>query len=54
MVLEKIEKVNDIKEIPPEEYETLASEIREFLVEKISRTGGHLASNLGVDRKSVV
>lgn len=48
MVLEKIEKVNDIKEIPPEEYETLASEIREFLVEKISRTGGHLASNLGV------
>lgn len=48
MVLEKIEKVNDIKEIPPEEYETLAAEIREFLVEKISRTGGHLASNLGV------
>ena len=48
MVLEKIEKVNDIKEIPPEDYETLAAEIREFLVEKISRTGGHLASNLGV------
>lgn len=48
MALEKINQVNDIKEIPPEEYELLASEIREFLIAKISRTGGHLASNLGV------
>lgn len=48
MVLEKINQVNDIKKISPEEYDTLASEIREFLVEKISQTGGHLASNLGV------
>ncbi len=48
MVLEKINQVNDIKKIPPEEYEQLASEIREFLIEKISETGGHLASNLGV------
>ncbi len=48
MALEKINQVNDIKQIPPEEYEVLAAEIREFLIEKISSTGGHLASNLGV------
>ena len=48
MALERINQVNDIKKIPPEEYEQLAAEIREFLIEKISRTGGHLASNLGV------
>ena len=48
MVLEKINQANDIKKIPPEEYEQLAEEIRAFLIEKISRTGGHLASNLGV------
>lgn len=48
MALEKIEQVNDIRKIPPEEYEQLAAEIREFLIEKISETGGHLASNLGV------
>lgn len=47
-ILDKIEKPNDIKAIQPEEYGRLASEIRRFLVEKISRTGGHLASNLGV------
>ena len=48
MVLEKINQVNDIKKIPPEEYDTLAEEIRQFLITKISQTGGHLASNLGV------
>ena len=48
MVLEKINQVNDIKKIPPEEYEQLAEEIRQFLIQKISVTGGHLASNLGV------
>lgn len=48
MVLEKIQKENDIKELAPEELEILAREIREFLIEKISVTGGHLASNLGV------
>ena len=48
MVLEKIKQVGDTKQIPPEEYDTLAEEIRHFLVEKISRSGGHLASNLGV------
>lgn len=48
MVLEKIQKENDIKNIAEEEWPMLASEIRDFLIEKISITGGHLASNLGV------
>lgn len=48
MILEKIKKENDIKELSEEELEILADEIREFLIQKISVTGGHLASNLGV------
>ncbi len=48
MVLEKIEKENDIKKISSGDWKLLADEIREFLIEKISVTGGHLASNLGV------
>ena len=46
--LNKIEKTNDIKKLDPAEYEALAQEIREFLIEKVSVHGGHLASNLGV------
>ena len=48
MVLEKIKKENDIKELSWEELKILSTEIREFLIEKISENGGHLASNLGV------
>ncbi len=48
MVLEKIRKENDIKQLDKEQLKILAGEIRQFLIEKISRTGGHLASNLGV------
>ncbi len=47
MILEKIEKVNDIKKVNPKDYSLLAEEIRQFLIEKISVTGGHLGSNLG-------
>lgn len=47
-MLERIQKENDIKNLLPEELDGLAEEIREFLIEKISSTGGHLASNLGV------
>ena len=46
-MLELIEKENDIKKIPKEDWPKLASEIREFLIEKISVSGGHLGSNLG-------
>lgn len=47
-LLERIEKANDIKNLEREELPELAEEIRSFLIEKISQTGGHLASNLGV------
>ena len=48
MALEKINKPNDIKKLHPQELNKLSEEIREFLINKISVTGGHLASNLGV------
>ncbi len=48
MILEKIQSPEEVKKLDPEELELLAQEIREFLLEKISHTGGHLASNLGV------
>lgn len=47
-MLERIRKENDIKQLKEEELHQLGEEIREFLVAKISKTGGHLASNLGV------
>ncbi|MBO5198783.1 MAG: 1-deoxy-D-xylulose-5-phosphate synthase [Lachnospiraceae bacterium] len=47
-ILDRINEPNDIKTIAPEEYRQLAKEIRRFLIQQISRTGGHLASNLGV------
>ena len=47
MFLEKIEKANDIKSVDPSDYNSLATEIRQFLIETISVTGGHLGSNLG-------
>lgn len=47
MLLEQICKENDIKKIPKEDWDPLAEEIRQFLIEKISVTGGHLGSNLG-------
>lgn len=46
-LLKTIQKENDIKNIAPEDYRRLAKEIRVRLVKSISRTGGHLASNLG-------
>lgn len=47
MLLETIKKANDIKKIPPDKFPQLAEEIRAFLLDHVSRTGGHLASNLG-------
>ncbi len=46
--LDKINSVKDLKKLNYNELEILASEIRHFLVEKTSVTGGHLSSNLGV------
>ena len=48
MILEQIKGPQDIKQMSLEELGQLAQEIRAFLIEKISHTGGHLASNLGV------
>lgn len=47
MLLDQIQKPNDIKIIDSDDYAYLAQEIRDFLIEKISVTGGHLGSNLG-------
>ena len=47
-MLEKIQKPNDIKKIPADQLPALADEIRQFIIESLSKTGGHLASNLGV------
>jgi 1-deoxy-D-xylulose-5-phosphate synthase len=47
MLLNKINKENDIKSLKPQELAPLAAEIRAFLIEKISKAGGHLGSNLG-------
>lgn len=46
-LLNQIKKPNDIKRISPKLYPILAEEIRDFLLENVSQTGGHLASNLG-------
>ena len=48
MLLDQIKQSSDIKKLTEEDYPVLAQEIRQFLIEKISHTGGHLASNLGV------
>jgi 1-deoxy-D-xylulose-5-phosphate synthase len=48
MLLDKIQKENDIKNFTTQELAELKEEIREFLINSISETGGHLASNLGV------
>lgn len=48
MLLDSINKANDIKNLSEEDYDALAQEIRDFLIHKISMSGGHLASNLGV------
>ena len=47
-MLEYINDPNDIKQIQPEDYKLLAKDIRRFLLRNVSRTGGHLASNLGI------
>ena len=47
MILEKIQNPNDVKALSAQETEDLCGELRRFLLEQVSRTGGHLASNLG-------
>ena len=47
-ILPTINYPEDLKRLPRADLETLCAEIREFLVESVQRTGGHLSSNLGV------
>ncbi|APC41009.1 1-deoxy-D-xylulose-5-phosphate synthase [Clostridium estertheticum] len=47
-ILDNFNDINDIKKMTIQELNDFAKEIRHFLVEKVSKTGGHLASNLGV------
>ena len=46
--LDKINNIDDIKKLNLSEKKELSTEIREFLVDKVSKNGGHLASNLGI------
>ena len=45
IMLDQINSLEDYKKIKKEELPKLAQEIREFLIDSISQTGGHLASN---------
>ncbi len=48
MLLHKIHSINDLRELPREELPELASELREEIIDVVSKTGGHLAPSLGV------
>jgi len=54
MLLEHIRSPIDVKALPAERLDELAEEIRRFLIEKLSVTGGHLAPNLGVVELTLV
>lgn len=47
-ILDDFNNINAVKEMPIKELNAFAEEIRSFLIEKVSKTGGHLASNLGI------
>ena len=54
-ILENINNVEQLRKLTIKEKEILAQDLRELILNTVSKTGGHLASNLGVvDRKSVV
>lgn len=46
-ILNKVNSSDDIKKLSPEELPVLCDELREFIIDSVSKTGGHLASNLG-------
>ena len=47
-LLEQIDGPADLKKLSVDELKKLADEVRQFMLDSLSRTGGHLASNLGV------
>lgn len=48
MILDKINKANDIKKVSPEKYDELATELRNYIIDTVGSNGGHLSSSLGV------
>ena len=48
MLLDTIHSREDLLAVPEQQLPALCEEIRQFLVQNVSRTGGHLASNLGI------
>ncbi|WP_298436186.1 1-deoxy-D-xylulose-5-phosphate synthase [Geobacter sp.] len=52
-LLETINNPTDLKNLPREELPALAAEVRRFLLDTVSKTGGHLASNLGAVELSI-
>ena len=46
-ILNKVNSSNDVKSLSAEELPELCEELREFIINNVSKTGGHLASNLG-------
>ena len=46
-ILENVNNIAELRALPEEQLPELCSEIRTFLIESLSKTGGHLASNLG-------
>ena len=48
LLLDSINQPRDLKQLNEQQVKQLCAEIRQFLLENISKTGGHLASNLGV------
>ena len=53
MLLETIDSPSDLKKLKPEQLPELAAEVRKFLLETVSATGGHLGSNLGTVELSI-
>ncbi|MDA8413639.1 MAG: 1-deoxy-D-xylulose-5-phosphate synthase [Desulfobacteraceae bacterium] len=53
MLLESINNPKDLKKLLPEQLPVLAEEVRQFLLKTVSRTGGHLGSNLGTVELSI-
>ncbi|MET0352124.1 MAG: 1-deoxy-D-xylulose-5-phosphate synthase N-terminal domain-containing protein, partial [Rhizobacter sp.] len=51
-LLQKIDGPADLRGLSRLELKQLSAELREFLLQSVSQTGGHLSSNLGTDRKS--
>ena len=53
MILNKVNSPDDVKKLNIEEMQTLADEIREFIIKKVNTTGGHFGPNLGIAEAAI-